>query len=124
MLKTWKPTMAGILNVISGVFFIIGGIIVVSLLGEPKVAMPWASYAMYSMGFEGEPGSPFTTTIIIILGTTIVILGLVSTLGGICAMKRKLWGMALAGSVSTFLTTFFLGIPTIALTAISKKEFV
>jgi len=64
MLRTWEPTMAGILNVISGAFFIMGGIIVLSLLGEPSVAMPWASYSMYSMGLEGESSNSFVTTFI------------------------------------------------------------
>ena len=124
MLRTWKPTAAGILNLISGVFFLFGGIIVFSLLGQPKVAVPWASYAMYSMGLEGEPSSSFVTIFIVILGTAALVLGVVSILGGIYAIKRRLWGMALVGSVSTFLSSFVLGIPTITLTAVSRKEFV
>jgi len=124
MLTTWKPITAGILNIISGAFLLIGGIIVLSLLNQPRVAVPWASYAMYSMGFEGEPSSSFVTIFIVILAIAIIIPGVVSTIGGICSIKRRLWGIALAGSVSTFLMLFVLGIPTIALTAISKREFV
>ena len=124
MSKTWKPTAAGILNIISGAFFLIGGIIVISLLGQPIVSVPWASYAMYSMGFEGEPSSSFVTTFIVILGTAALVPGVVSMIGGFYSVKRRLWGIALAGSISTFLSSIVLGIPTIALTAISKREFV
>jgi len=124
MLKTWKPTTAGILNIISGAFFLIGGIIVLSLLDQPRVAVPWASYAMYSMRLEGEPSSSFVTTFIVILGTAALVPGVVSIVGGIFSIKRRLYGMALAGSISTFLSSFVLGIPTVVLTAVSKREFV
>ena len=124
MSRTWKPTMAGILNVISGAFFIIGGIIILSLLGELRVATPWAIYTMYSMGLEGDPSISFVNTFIVILGAAVIILGVLSILGGIYSIKRRLWGIVLVGSVSTFISLFILGIPAIALTAVSKKEFV
>ena len=115
--KTWKPTAAGILNVLSGAFFLIGGIIVISLLGQPRVAVPRARYAMYSMGLEGKPGSSFVTTFIILLGIAALVPGVASILGGIYSIKRKFWEIALAGSIPTFLSSIVLGIPTIALTA-------
>lgn len=124
MIRTWKPILAGILNVISGICFLFGGIIIISMLGQLEMAMPWASYGMYSMGLEGEPSGSFVTTFILILGTAAIFLGVLSTIGGIYSIKRRLWGMALTGSVSTFLSSFILGIPTIALTVVSKKEFV
>jgi len=123
MLKTWKPITAGILNIISGVFFLMGGITILNLLNQPGMAVPWASYAMYSMGIEGEPSSFFVTTFVVILGTATIVLGVVSAFGGIYSIKRRLWGMALTGSISTFILLFVLGIPTIVLTVVSKREF-
>ena len=123
MLKTWKPTIAGILNLISGAFLLFGGIIIISMLGQSKIAMPWASYAMYSMGLEGEPSSSFVTTFIIILAAATIFLGVVSIIGGTYSIRRRLWGVALAGAISTFFSLFVLGIPTVVLTAISKREF-
>ena len=124
MLKTWKPTVAGIFNLISGVFFLLGGIIIISTLSQLEIAMPWASYAMYSMGIEGEPSGSFVTTFIVILGTAAILAGVISILGGIYSIRRRLWGIALAGSIFTFLSLIILGIPTLLLTAISKREFV
>jgi len=121
--KAWKPTVAGLLNVISGIFFVIGGITILSLLSQPRAAVPWASYASYSMGLEGEPSSSFVTIFIITLGTAALILGMVSTLGGICSIKRRLWGIALAGSISTFIYLLVFGIPAIIFTVMSKEEF-
>ena len=124
MERTWKPTTAGILNIISGVFFLIGGITVLSLLGQPIMATPWASYAMYSMGLSGTPSASFVTTFIVILATVLIVPGVVSMLGGFYSIKRSVWGLALAGSISTFLSSVFLGIPAIVFIALSRREFV
>jgi len=124
MERTWKPTTAGILNIISGVFFLIGGITVLSLLGQPIMATPWASYAMYSMGLSGAPSASFVTTFIVILATVLIVPGVVSILSGVYSIKRSVWGLAIAGSISTFLSSVFLGIPAIIFIALSKREFV
>ena len=123
MKRTWNPAIAGILNIISGAFFLIGGIIIVGLLDQAALATPWASYTMYSMGLSGTPSESFVTTFIITLAVVLIITGLVSISGGVSCLKRSVWGLALAGSISTFVSTIFLGIPAIALTALSKKEF-
>jgi len=36
---------------------------------------------------------------------------------------RRVWGLALAGSITTLLTSPVIGIIALVLTAISKKEF-
>ena len=124
MERTWRPTTVGILNIISGVFFLIGGITVLSLLGQPIMATPWASYAMYSMGLSGTPSASLVTTFIVILATALIVPGVVSMLGGFYSIKRSVWGLALAGSISTFLSSVFLGIPAIVFIALSRREFV
>jgi len=48
MKRTWKPITAGILNMISGVFFFIGGITIVGV-GKPMATMV-AGYVMYLYG--------------------------------------------------------------------------
>lgn len=122
MTRTWKCTVAGTINLISGTFFLIGGITILGLLGQP-LATSWAGYAAYSMGLGGIPGSLFVTAFIFIPATALIILGVVSILGGIFSIKRSVWGLALAGSISTFLSLIFLGIPAITLIALSKREF-
>jgi hypothetical protein len=44
------PKAAGILNIISGALFLLGNITILGLLGRPTMTIPWANYAMYSMG--------------------------------------------------------------------------
>ena len=70
MRKTWKPTVAGILDVISSVGFL--GYII-------------AAY----FGYEDKSFLAFTW-----LPLTIPAL-----VGGICALRRRIWWLALAGSV-------------------------
>jgi len=121
MKRTWKPITAGILNMISGVFFLIGGITIVGV-GKPMATMV-AGYVMYSMELSGTPSTPFITTIVSVLATALIILGVMSILGGIYSIKRSVWGLVLAGSISTLISLAPLGVPAVVFTALSKKEF-
>jgi len=58
-----------------------------------------------------------------IIAITHIIPGIISILGGIYSIRRRLWGMALAGSISTFVYLLFFGVPAIVFTAIPKDEF-
>ena len=123
MERTWKLTTAGILNIVSGACFLIAGIVIVSSLGQPIMATPWASYALYSMGLSGTPSASFITTYTIVLAALLIVPGIVSLLGGIYALRRSVWGLVLAGSIFTFFYLIPLGIPAIITTALSKREF-
>ena len=114
------PKAAGILNLVAGVFFLIGGIAIAGLSGTPT-AEAVAGYVEYSLGPGVTPA--LVTMVISILSAWLIILGIVSALGGVYALKRSLWGLALAGSISTFISSIFLGVPAIILTALSKREF-
>jgi heme/copper-type cytochrome/quinol oxidase subunit 3 len=47
-----------------------------------------------------------------------------SVVGGICALQRKNWGWAIAGAAAACVFgIWFLGIPALILTAISRDEF-
>ncbi|MCJ7669805.1 MAG: hypothetical protein MUO61_04730 [Dehalococcoidia bacterium] len=70
MERTWKPTTAGILCIIAGIIGLIPGIVVVM--------------ADSSIGMLGAPS---------------IVLGIVAIVGGICALGRRSWGPALAGSI-------------------------
>jgi len=49
-------------------------------------------------------------------------LGIIALVGGVYAIKRKMWGLALAGAICSLLA-FPLGIPAIILIARSRGEF-
>ncbi len=108
MKKTWKPVTAGILDIIAGAAALILGfglMIGGALVGFVTQMPLWLN------------------TLIPVISIPLIILGLIDIAGGICALMRKVWGLALAGSITTLITSQVIGIISLVLTAISKKEF-
>ena len=122
MSRTWKPTTAGIINVVCGSFLLISGVTLFSLWNT-STATSFAGYVMYSLGHSGGPETYYTNAIVTIIALACIILGIISILGGIHSIKRRLWGVALTGSISTFVYLLFFGVPAIVFTALSKDEF-
>jgi hypothetical protein len=118
---TWKPTVAGILNIISGIGGIIGCffLLIVGLFMMNSV----------SWGDITEPEIETMTlglsaTVFVVLAVCTALLGILTLVGGIFALKRKLWGLALAGSVASAITGSIMGILAIIFLAMSRDEFV
>ena len=109
MEKSWKSLTAGILDIVSGVgmlfvcFWLVlaGGI--VSIVGGDVPA--WVSGLLFGLAI------PFA------------VLAILAVIGGIFSIRRKLWGMALTGSIAAFFCCFLFGIISIILVAISRSEF-
>jgi ABC-type Co2+ transport system permease subunit len=103
MQKTWKPTTAGILAIIAGAFQVIMGIAIAVVGG--------IGGAFLGMGWLGAIGAP------------LIVLGIVAIVGGIYALRRKIWGLALAGCICALVGPWFLGIPAIIFVCMGKGEF-
>ncbi len=105
MERTWKPTTAGILTIVAGALNVIAGI-VVAALGE-TIGM-YAGY--WGMGAIGAP---------------LIAIGIVSIIGGSFALRRRVWGMALAGAICALFPppVIVLGILSIIFVAMGRKEF-
>ena len=112
MQKTWKPTTAGILSIIAGAAELLVGIfatVALGLVGSLAGAVP------------GLPGG-----ILAVFGVPWIILGIVAIVGGIYALKRRVWGLGLAGSIcALFLPPIntILGILAIIFVSLGKGEF-
>jgi len=120
MEKTWKPVVAGILDIISGIPSLIGVlymIIAIVVTGSAALHIP-------GMVIPGMPAIPeFVPIILSIIAGALAFVGILAIVGGIFALQRKNWGLALAGSIAAFLPWSLLGIAAIILTALSKNEF-
>jgi hypothetical protein len=103
MKKTLMPLFAGILDIMGGIF----GAFLIS------------SYPSCVSNFTGQPLGLFALSIAIFL-TAIVCLAFI---GGIYALGRKKWRLALAGSIAVCILAWPIGIGAIILTKSSKKEF-
>ncbi len=106
---TWKPTTAGVLIIVSGVVYflcvfclLIAGVITGAIPEVPA----WVSRLLYGLSLPT------------------VILGALAIIGGIFAIKRRAWGMALTGAIAAFIISFVFGLCAIIFLAMSKREFV
>ena len=105
MERTWKPTTAGILCIIAGAIAVIIGI-VIAVVGSIGLFfwMPWPLFSA--------------------IGVPIIVVGVIAIGGGSYALKRRMWGLALAGSICACLGPWvILGILAIIFVSLGKGEF-
>lgn len=99
MERTWKPIAAGILCIIAGVLILVIPSIVVALnIGELIRPSP-----------EGGYGVIFFILFLAPVSILLVIVGIFAIVGGIYALKRRRWGLALAGSICALIPGIALG---------------
>ena len=118
--RTWKPTTAGILSIVAGAGGLIGGIVVValgSILGGILGSVP-----------EFLGGEEIDITLIIFglfraIGAPIIVIGAIAIAGGVFALRRRIWGLALAGAILALFCEPLLGILAIIFVAMGKEEF-
>jgi hypothetical protein len=82
--RTWKPKVAGILCIVAGtIVVVISGIVVAAgLTSPPPTDADPAGYLMMIFFFGPS-----------------IILGIIAIVGGIYALRRRVWGLALVGSI-------------------------
>jgi len=106
--KTWMPMVAGILDIIAGGWGLILAFAVV-FIGAVTRFIPDVP--------------PYLFPIFTALSLPFAIVGTLAIVGGIFALRRKIWGLALAGSIAAFFPCWILGLPAIVFVALAKKEF-
>ena len=120
MEATWKPIVAGILNIITGIINLFGMFVVIGLLTAfgggilsiIRIAdmMPiWLSGMVHG--------------VLIITAILLAVLSSLPLIGGVYAIQRKAWSLALTGSVVAILSIPPLGIVATVLVSLSKNEF-
>jgi hypothetical protein len=103
MEKTWKPTVGGILAIIAGALQMIMGIVIAAV---------------------GSIGWFFGMVWLSAIGAPLIVFGIIAILGGIYALRRKIWGLALAGSICALVGPWFvLGVLAIIFVSLGKREF-
>ena len=120
MEATWKPIVAGILNIITGIINLFGMFVVIGLLTAfgggilsiIRIAdmMPiWLSGMVHG--------------VLIIMAILLAVLSSLPLIGGVYAIQRKTWSLALTGSVVAILSIPPLGIVATVLVSLSRNEF-
>ncbi|MDD5312276.1 MAG: hypothetical protein PHO26_04495 [Dehalococcoidia bacterium] len=106
--KTWKPMTAGILDIIAGVMGIIASFILI-LIGSICGIIPDVPQ--------------WIIAVLICIGIPIGLAGILAVVGGIYALKRKNWPLALTGAIAALFCSRLLGVLSIIFTAMGKNEF-
>jgi len=118
--KTWKPTVAGILNIISGAInalSVIGLIIVIVAISSGTFLMGVVPSTVFPFA------APLVTTILIIILIFSIVEAVFPLVGGVFALQRVKWGWALAGSIIAIVGVFPLGVASTVFVAMARDEF-
>jgi hypothetical protein len=115
--------VGGIISIVAGALGIIGGCI--------YVAMIWLFNYLFTMPQSYGPMTPelpqeFFQIMAIFygaIGLILALIGVLAIVGGVYALKRKHWALALAGAIAGTITFFPCGIPAIIFVSLGKEEF-
>ena len=126
-MRTWKPTTAGIMTIISGCYGIGTGALLVTLGTSFSALYPVFEPYLGDTNFGVQPLEMLGIgSIIGAFGVAGIVLGTIALIAGIYALRRKVWGFALAGAIVScplLPVGTVLGILSIVLLAKSKAEF-
>ena len=110
-------TAGGILSIVGGALEMIFGAVVTALTMSGVIPgvfqLPW------------RPGHPFEIHIMpsfTMLGVPLLVLGIIAVVGGISALRRKSFGLSLAGAICA-LPSNILGILAVIFVTLGKREF-
>jgi hypothetical protein len=115
-----KATIGGILTIVAGIFG-------VSRLAFELFQSYWFNTSP-TLGLSPSYGFPaafmqFFLMVGFIWGTIAAITGILAIVGGLFALKKKLWGLAFAGAIAGSVAFFPCGIPAIIFIALGQEEF-
>jgi hypothetical protein len=113
--------IGGILSIVSGGLGCLSSLLVVFL----AVIIGFSAGGTYYYDGYYEPDQIFMILMVIygVCGVIGIILSALAITGGIFALKKKSWGLALAGSIAGVLTFMPCGIVAVIFTVMSKPEF-
>ncbi len=114
--RTWMPTAAGILNIISGILALLGALALV-FVGAVTTTVP---------EMTPEPGDDVPLALISGMIWGLVVLGLVAAVlaivGGIVALRRTGWAWPLAGAITALFSALPIGIFALIFVVLAEKE--
>jgi len=110
----------GILSIIVGAFEVIGGGIMVALISLGislrLSCLPFHPGVWYEHSWAVVPIWPM------IMGGILLVLGIIAIAGGVSAIRRKSFGLSLAGAICA-LPSVILGILAVIFVSLARREF-
>ena len=114
----------GILSIVVGAFEVIGGGTMVALVSLRIALRPWLSSF-----WPGVPGAwhGYSWAVVpiwpIIVGGLLLVLGIIAIAGGVSAIRRKSFGLSLAGAICALIPLNLLGLLAVIFVSLGKREF-
>ena len=120
-------TAGGILSIVAGAFEIISGVFMAVLRDLDVLFFWWPLVSGLDVwgahfGDLAQPPPPPSSWPLIMIGFGLVALGIFAIIGGVSAMRRKSFGVSLAGAICA-LPSVILGMLAVIFVSVSKREF-
>ena len=114
--STNKATIAGILNIASGMMALMGGAVLaaIGLIGTG---------VLYAVSDEMPPIQWLPLAFFGPMALMVLIASVIAIIGGIKAIKRTSWAWTLAGAVAALVCFLPLGIASLVFTVMAEGEF-
>jgi len=109
--KTWMPNTAGILDIVAGAI----GILLIAVVSLAA----WLIPVMASP--RDIPGWIFP--VIIVFLVIRLLINILAIIGGAFCIRKKAWGLGLAGSIAAIFAAWILGIPALIFVIMGKDQF-
>ncbi len=119
---TNNARIGGILSIVAGSLGAVGALIGILVSALIVVFRGNGYYDYYNYGMQGN-WPMFIASFIGVWAFIQLIISILAIIGGVYAIRRKVWGLALAGSIAAILAFFLCGIPAVIFTALGKHEF-
>ena len=113
----------GVLSIIGGAFEVIGGGLMVASVGLDMPLRLWLlSFLPGIPRFWSEHNWAVVPIWPMIMGGLLVVLGIIAIAGGVSAIRRKSFGLSLAGAICA-LPLKLLGLLALIFVALGRREF-
>jgi hypothetical protein len=114
--------VGGVLSIVSGGIGVMGALSMLFVV----LVLQYTSgdYIYYSNGYYyPDDFWAFITIFYVVIGVIGLLLSALGIIGGIYALRRKRWGLALAGAIASCFTFFPCGVPAVVFVSMAKPEF-
>jgi hypothetical protein len=108
---------ASIIGILTGLFFLFYPLLLKSLFNDLSQDMTSAD----SQAFDQVMGMMMFIFIAVFL--FYLIIGILGIIGGVCAIKKQKFGLALAGAIASSISFYYLGIVAVVLVSMAQSEF-
>jgi len=114
--------VAGVLNIVCGAAGALGALLIVFAILLIRTVLN-QDFPFYDTSLSPEAAADLVTVVYTAVGIFLALLSALAITGGVYALQKKYWGLALAGAIAGTFIFFPCGVVAIVFTALAKPEF-